>query len=68
VTFLEAARKGKWIRRHGRTKVICISDTPTHLYSMTKRDFLAEDWELVGEEPAKEEDSSSVRFMMMELE
>jgi len=68
VTFLEAARLGKWIRRRSSTKVHCISDTPSHLYDMTKRDFLAEDWELALEEPTKEEDSSSVRFMLMELE
>lgn len=69
VTFLEAARMGTWIRRRGKTKIICVSETPTNLYNMTRSDFLAEDWELsCDEEPAEEVDSSSVRFMMIELE
>lgn len=70
VTFLEAIRKGKWIRRRNSSRNVCVSDTPTHLYSITRSDFLAEDWEIIefDDDPEEPKDGSSTRFSLLELE
>lgn len=70
VTFLEAIRRGKWIRRRGYSRNVCVSDTPTHLYSITRTDFLAEDWEVIefNDGTKEAEDGSSTRFSLLELE
>lgn len=68
MTLLEAIKKGKWIRRHGTHKVHCVSDTPTNLYNMVRSDFLADDWEVVGEEISQDLDEAIVRFSLLELD
>lgn len=68
MTLLDAARKGKWVRRRGSTRVLCISETPTNFYKMVRADLLADDWEIVGEEPKEEVDDSVQRFALLELD
>ncbi len=68
VNFLEAARQAKWIRRRGTRKVLCISETPSHFYSITRHDLLADDWEAAcGPEPVKMGDSE-MRFSLLEMD
>lgn len=67
VTFLDAVKQGKWIRRRGTTKVLCISENPTNFYSISRSDLMAEDWEIgVGGEIEKMDDSQK-RFSLLEL-
>ena len=68
VTFLEAARQGRWIRRRGRSKVICVSENPTNLYNMVRSDFLADDWELATDREPDRSDDAAKRFSLMELD
>jgi hypothetical protein len=50
-------------------RVHCVPDAPTHLYSVTRRDFLANDWEVIEplEDAPEQDDDSTTRFKMMEL-
>ncbi len=70
VTFLDAIRQYKWIRRHGFTRVYCVSDVRTHLYSVCRADLLADDWEpaIDKPDPIPEEDASAKRFSLLELD
>lgn len=70
VNFLDAIRHGKWIRRRRNGRAVCVSDTPTHLYSITKADLLATDWEVHGEAESETSsmDDSQKRFSLLELD
>jgi hypothetical protein len=68
VNFLDAARQGKWIRRRGTTKVLCISERATNFYSIHRSDLLAEDWEIVGVAEPEVLDDSQRRFALLELD
>lgn len=68
VTFLDAIRKGKWIRRKGRPRPICVSETPTHLYDVVRSDLLADDWEVIEGDSSEPADGSTERFSLMELD
>lgn len=68
MTLFEAVRKGKWLRRRGTTKVVCVSENPTNLYGMVRSDFLANDWEVLDPDFREESDASERRFSLMELE
>ena len=71
MTFLDAIRKHKWVRRHGHTRVYCVSDVPTHLYSVCRADLLADDWEPSIDKPENSVppvDDTVMRFSLLELD
>jgi hypothetical protein len=47
---LDAIRAGRWIRRKGNKRILCVSEIPNHLYNVVRSDLLAEDWEVVDGE------------------
>lgn len=68
MNFLQAVRLGRWIRRKGSSKVVCVSETPTHIYSVARSDLLAEDWEVVDSVEQEKMDDSEKRFSLLELD
>lgn len=69
MNFLDAAKRGKWIRRRLTTKVLCISETPSSFYSITKSDLMADDWEIVDViEETQAIDDATLRFLLIELD
>ena len=64
-------KRSKWIKRSKWTIWVCV-DRVTNLVTdsgpVTREDLLATDWEADEASPPEEEDDSSVRFGLIEIE